>query len=176
MMKIKSLSHVFFFCALPILLSQKFSCSPKREKKNTYNVYLKANTKALSLLCFQKEDLERVIEEPAQLGFLANDGKCFLQEKSRELRVIGRPEPSDKFKFYKVSLENLKQEAYIVREQLTFTELWRRIFIPKERFISKCKTNEECEERLIKLEKQEEESEKIYDPMKNVEDASPQKR
>ena len=144
--------RAIFSCALLFFFNE--NCS--KEHKAMHNIYMKAEIKPLTLLCFEREDLESVIKDPRKLGFLANDGKCFLQEKSLKVRIIERADASAENKLYKLHLETLKKQAYIHREQLNFTEIWKRIFIPKERFVSKCKTNKECEEILTQLQEEEE--------------------
>ena len=139
-----------------LVLSQKCECSKK--DSNAYNIYVMAKIKPLTLLCFAKEDLEKVMLDPEELGFLANEGKCFLEEKAKKVRLIASlaSPVSDKAKLYTISMQGLKQEVHVVSEQLIFTEIWQRVFIPEERLLFNCKTSRQCEELVDKLEKGEE--------------------
>lgn len=116
-----------------------------------------AKIKPLSLLCFAKEDLEKVIVDPRKLGFLANEGKCFLEEKAKNAKVITRLSSSAERKDYSilaVLMDGLEEPAHLVSKNLVFGKIWQRVLIPEERLLSKCATKEQCKDTLDRLEKE----------------------
>ena len=143
----------FLTAALLLVLSQK--CGHLKQDDTIQNIYMTARTKPLALLCFSKEDLDKVIADPRELGFLANEGKCFLEEEPKKVKVTARLGSSDtnKVKSYAVYMQNLKQEAHVLSDQLIFTEIWQRVFVPKERLLFNCKTSKQCKKLVDKLEK-----------------------
>ena len=139
-----------------LLLSFNQKCEYSKGDDKTHNVYMIAQSKPLALLCYAKEDLEKIMAEPGELGFLANEGKCFLEENSKKLKVIARfnssRSSSNETKVYALVMQDSKRQAYIVSKQLVFTEIWQRVFMPKERFLFNCKTSKQCQDIVDQLE------------------------